>query len=155
MNNTREVLSRQTPYLWAIMIVVSLSVILDPIRRFYDAHLRAVPWISAELEILPDDGDGLAVQYDLNANTVIKATWKTWLEVGPRQMCFGIGTADYSPATKRNRIWPMSEFLAVQCTMPVVPYRVCIDYTARLSSGAEAGFGPYCSEVFDPRKVTP
>ena len=155
MHNTRAALSRQGPYLWLVLLEMMLANQIDPVARFYDEHLRPVPWISAELEILPaiEDGEGLSIRYDVHAQLPVSGIWSAWLDVGGRQRCFGRGEGAYSPATRRNRIWPLTEWLAMTCRMPTTPFAACVKYEVTTERGAAGGFGPYCSPIYDPREV--
>lgn len=141
---------------WVLGVVMVAGVfVVQPLQLLYDEYLRPVPWIQAELEILSPTGDdeGLLIRYDVQASIPVTGTWSAWLDVGKTQYCFTRGEGAYSPATRRNRIWPLTEWLAMTCRMPTAPFAACVKYEVTTERGAAGGFGPYCSPIYDPREV--
>lgn len=144
-------------WLFGVVIVAGLFV-LQPLQRLYDEHLRPVPWITAAMEILPavDAAEGLLIRYDVRADIPVRGTWTAWLQYDGRQICFrGAYPGSYGPATPRNRIWLLSDWLSPSpCTAPTVPFQACVKYEVSTDRGASGGFGPFCSPIYDPREVS-
>ena len=144
---------------WVLLGALMLGMTgLQPAQRLYDEYARPRPWISASLEIIPGDdvGDEPLIIYDVQAYIPVRGSWTAWLEFNGRQICFGRGLGAYSPETKRNRIWPLHEWLGrTDCTLPPVPYTACVSYQVTTDSGVSGGFGPKCSPLFDPGKELP
>lgn len=137
--------------LFALILALGLFVV-QPVQRLYDQYLRPVPWISANLELLPPDSvDGQRIIYDVAAPVPLKGTWSAWLEVDGKSRCFGRGGGAYGPATPRNRNWPLAEWLAIPCATMAVPFRACVKYEVVTQTGAAGSFGPFCSPIYDPR----
>ena len=139
-------------WLFGVVIVFGLLVV-QPAQRFYDKYLRPVPWISADLELLPavEPEEGILIKYGVNTEVQLNGTWSAWLQVDQRQRCFARGSGSYSSKTPHTRLWPLTEWLAMTCRVPDVPFAACVKYEVTTETGAAGSFGPYCSPLFDPR----
>lgn len=126
------------------------AVAVDPAARAYDDYLRERPWITAGVELVPAPEFPL-IRYDVHADLPVSGRWRAWLDADGVRRCFGSGFGDYSPDTPRQAVWTWGDWLGVQCPVPERPFRACVSYAVRTPRGATGEFGPYCSEVYDPR----
>jgi hypothetical protein len=138
------------------IIAIILLLAVDPAARYYDEHLRPRPWISAEVKVLPAREGKPFVEYSVDARTLVRATWKAWVENerGVR-LCGGQGPGDYSPATESPKVWGWASWLGKDCFVPKRAFRLCVSYVAELNSRARAPFGPYCSDLFQVEPARP
>jgi len=137
----------------ALIILVGI----DPALKLYDEHIRPRPWLTADIEIQPRrEGDPPDIVYAVHAPSYVVGDWKAWVEtrVAPDFWLRGrggSGNGTYGPRTAMPRSWGWSAFFEADVPVPAQTYRVCVSYDVNTARGVPADFGPYCSELHDPR----
>lgn len=138
-------------------MITALAILLgvDPAVRLYDQYIRAHPWMVAHVEIVPTEAEGApSIIYSVDATIPVTGKWKAWVETQSQRMCWSNGTGNYGPGLLGEKSWTWRAFFESDCPPPQEAYQVCVSYDVVSNSGVPADFGPYCSEIFDPRVVT-
>ncbi|WP_226780380.1 hypothetical protein [Oceaniglobus trochenteri] len=133
-------------------LTVVILVGIDPAVRVYDEHLRVRPWLHATIEIIPQRNDRKPVLlYRVNAPAFVEGRWKAWPELeSGRRLAGGGGSGTYSTKSV-ERAWDWDAFFEADRPVPNEPFRICVSYTVRTARGVAGDFGPFCSDLYDPR----
>jgi hypothetical protein len=137
----------------------------DPAVRLYDRYIRPLPWIEAKLEILKErDETRPLIRYEVTTTVAVEGEWVAWVESeNGIRLCGSRGRGSYDLPTRiidgarapgRSSVWDWKEWIGADCYVPVIPFRVCVQYPVRtVASQVPRTFGPYCSPIYDPRSA--
>lgn len=125
-------------------------VVMEPAERFYDRYIRARPFVSAELQLVPGK-DRPTILYASQAERPVEAYWSAWVQSDGKRLCGGYGKSGYGPPVQPLRAWAWGTWLGRDCYVPDAPFRVCVRYVSLTGTGVRDVSGPFCSAEFDPK----
>ena len=137
-----------------LLVLWGLWWVSAPVVDAIDNHTQGVPWFKAEIGITSDG----RVSYYRDINRQMRGDWTAVVQIplrtrdGFRTICDGDGSWTYRVGDSGLLDEPMEfERFTDGCSMPSVPFRLCADYVMEDLKGRRASFGPFCSDLFDPR----
>ena len=133
-----------------LSLVILVSV--DPLVRIYDKHIRSDPWLIASVSVLPSDQGLPRIQYEVVSSIRVRGFWKAYIQTNRGRTCWGNGIGSYGPDNMKQTAWDWNTFFETSCEEPFIPYQVCVHYDVTSYSDVHKFFGPYCSELYDPRR---
>lgn len=146
---TLERWNRPSTYL---ILIMSLAFFAPALLRTADQYMWRRPWIMAEIQISPetDERGKPLIRYRSIAPRYVYAQWTAWVQVAGTRRCVGRGEAGYGPRSDQL-VWSWDSFFERDCPVPGPPFNVCVQYDAVTPNDARGEFGPYCSDLYDPR----
>jgi len=118
----------------------------------WDRHIRERPWISAALAIERPayEGPALLIRDIVEAHSPVSGERLIWIEDQEGARLCGSHREDGWEG-RSVRTWSAEAFFDHACRIPEAPWRACTRFVVLTEWGSRGSFGPYCSEMFDPR----
>lgn len=123
----------------------------------FDRHIRDRPWVSAVLTVERSEHGAppMLVRDEIEAQALVAGERLIWIEDGRGVRICGSHRED-SWEGRSARTWSAQAFFDHACAIPEdQPWRACTRFVVTTEWGSRDGFGPFCSEMFDPRLEEP
>jgi len=137
-------------FLWRMLaaVMVLSFLVIEPLTRIYDEHVRSRPLITALVEIVPAHEGKPYVRYATLASLHLTGKWSAWVSENGVRGCGGHGKAGYGPPAQAPRLWEWAEWIGRDCAVPDGPFSLCVRYAVQTSAGVGDIAGPFCSEIY-------